>query len=215
VSESTEALIERLAARAEPVRRLRPPVVRALAWLALTTVVSAVAVAWLADMETFFGRARELRQLIELGATLATGLLAIVAAFHLSVPDRSPRWALLPLPTLAVWLAVAGAGCVASWVNGTASDLGESSECFAIIVAVSIPLGITVLWALARAKPLVPSRVAAVGGLGVAALAAFLLQFFHPFDVTVLDLALHAVAVALVVGAASWSPRLVPSLYES
>ncbi len=40
--------------------------------------------------------------------------------------------------------------------------------------------------------------MAALGTLGVAATAAFTLQFFHPFDVTVIDLALHLAAVALV-----------------
>ena len=37
----------------------------------------------------------------------------------------------------------------------------------------------------------------------MAAASAFILQFFHPFDVTAIDLALHLVAVALVVAIAS------------
>ncbi|HKF71361.1 MAG TPA: hypothetical protein VKB68_06405, partial [Stellaceae bacterium] len=53
---------------------------------------------------------------------------------------------------------------------------------------------------LRRARPLAPVRVAAIGGLGVAAIAAFLLQFFHPFDVTTLDLSVHIVAIAIVIG---------------
>jgi hypothetical protein len=52
---------------------------------------------------------------------------------------------------------------------------------------------------LRRARPLDALPVAAVGTLGVAATAAFVLQFFHPFDVTVIDLALHLAAIALVV----------------
>jgi len=42
----------------------------------------------------------------------------------------------------------------------------------------------------------------------VGALAAFALQFFHPFDVTVIDLGVHVIAVALVVSAASAAQRL-------
>jgi hypothetical protein len=38
-----------------------------------------------------------------------------------------------------------------------------------------------------------------MAGLGVASLAAFLLQFFHPFDVTVIDLGLHLAGIATVV----------------
>jgi hypothetical protein len=42
-----------------------------------------------------------------------------------------------------------------------------------------------------------------VGALGVAALAAAALQFFHPFDVTVTDLALHGAAAGVVILASS------------
>jgi hypothetical protein len=59
------------------------------------------------------------------------------------------------------------------------------------------------LWLLARARPIEPVPVALTAGLGIAALAAFLLQFFHPFAVTFLDLATHLAAVLLVVGAAT------------
>ena len=45
-------------------------------------------------------------------------------------------------------------------------------------------------------SPRCRSRI--TGGLGAASLAAFLLQFFHPFDVTFMDLAVHAFAVTLV-----------------
>jgi hypothetical protein len=48
-----------------------------------------------------------------------------------------------------------------------------------------------------------------VGGLGVAALSAFVLQFFHPFDVTVMDLATHLAAVALVIGGAALAERIL------
>ena len=52
-----------------------------------------------------------------------------------------------------------------------------------------------------------------MGGLAAAALAAGLLEFFHPFDITIIDLAAHFVAVAVVVGVASLfgrRPRPVP-----
>jgi len=52
---------------------------------------------------------------------------------------------------------------------------------------------------LRRAVPLDPLAVLAVGGLGVAALSAVVLQFFHPFDTTIIDLVLHMVAVLTVV----------------
>jgi hypothetical protein len=55
-------------------------------------------------------------------------------------------------------------------------------------------------WRLSRAAPIDPLPVAALGGLGAAALAAFLLQFFCPSAVTFLDLAVHLAAIAIVIG---------------
>ena len=62
-----------------------------------------------------------------------------------------------------------------------------------------MPLAAGLFWMLRRARPIAPLPVAALGTLGVAATAAFMLQFFHPFDVTVIDLALHLAAVGLVI----------------
>ena len=59
------------------------------------------------------------------------------------------------------------------------------------------------LWLLSRARPIDPAPVALLGGLGAAALAAFLLQFFHPFQVTFIDLAFHLLAVTIVIGGAA------------
>jgi len=77
--------------------------------------------------------------------------------------------------------------------------VGESAHCFIFITAASVPLAIGLFWMLRRARPMGALTVAALGTLGVAATAAFVLQFFHPFDVTVIDLAFHLAAVGLVV----------------
>ena len=208
---TTDQLIHRLTQDARPVRRLRPPFVRVAIWIASVAAGATAIVSALADVPVFMARTQDTRQMIELAATLSTGVLAIVAAFEMSLPDRARAWALLPLPTLALWIGSAGTGCVQNWIAGVPSDLAESADCFGIIVATSLPLGIALLWMLRRAKPLSPGPVAAMGGLGIAGISAFLLQFFHPFDVTVIDLAIHAVAVALVVGLSAWSARAVPA----
>lgn len=205
VSENTDRLISKLVADGSPVRRLRAPLWRALAWLLVVVAIAAAAVLAFADFEVFDRRVQDPRLVVELIATLLTGISGVIASFHVSVPDRSPAWALLPVPPLLLWLASSGYGCWRHWIefgpDGWA--VGDSANCFVFILGVSIPLGATLLFVLRRAAPLAPVRVAAVGGLGVAAIAAFLLQFFHPFDVTLMDLAVHLIAVALVVGIAS------------
>jgi hypothetical protein len=67
------------------------------------------------------------------------------------------------------------------------------------ITSASVPLAVGLFWMLRRARPIDPLPVAAIGTLGVAATAAFILEFFHPFDVTVIDLTWHLSAVGLVV----------------
>lgn len=210
-SRATDQLIARLTADAAPVKRLRHPIARAIFWLAGAAAGASLLVAGLANTAEFMARAQDLRQKIELIATLATGILAVLAAFEMSLPDRSRAWALLPMPALALWLATTGLGCLQGWIDGTPTDLRESAECFLILIGTSIPLGLALSWMLRRAKPMEPMPVAAMGGLGVAGIAAFVLQFFHPFDITIIDLAIHAVAIGMIVGVSALSNRSVPA----
>jgi hypothetical protein len=74
-------------------------------------------------------------------------------------------------------------------------------------------MGIALLFFLAKAKPLAPAPVAALGGLGIAGIAAFVLEFNHPIDASFLDLGWHAAAVGLVVAATSlWGRRRAEAL---
>jgi hypothetical protein len=209
VVETTEQLIARLAADARPVRRLKPPLLRAAYWLLGVAVIAAVGIFWFSDLAEFSRRAQDPKLVLEMIATLATGIAAVVAAFYLSLPDRASAWELLPVPPLALWIITSGHNCYDKWISyGEGWTLGESAHCFRFILASSIPLGITLLLMLRRAQPLAPTRVAAIAGLGVAAVSAFLLQFFHPFDITFMDLAVHAVAIAIVVLVSSASARI-------
>lgn len=209
MTSGTDRLIERLAAAAQPVRRLQPPVLRAGLFLAAVAAVLAAVVLLFADLDLFARRAADPKLAAELVFTLLTGILAVIAAFELSLPDRAAAWALLPLPSLALWIASSGYSCWRHFlVHGPEGwIIGESANCFRFILAVSVPLAVCLVILLRRAAPLTPVRVAAVGGLGVAAIAAFTLQFFHPFDVTFMDLAVHAAAVAIIIAAVAAAER--------
>jgi hypothetical protein len=134
------------------------------------------------------------------GSTL-TAILAAIAAFQTSLPDRKPAWALLPVPGLVLWVGASGLGCFRSWLApGThPADINEARDCLVFILAVSVPLSILLVVMLRRGYPLRPNLTAATGGLAAAAAAATLLNFFHPFDAAATDLAVHAIAVVLVV----------------
>ncbi len=205
----TDQVIARLMRDAPPVRRLRPPFLRACLWLAAFAAVSTAGIMLFADMAVFHHRMVTFEMQIELFGTLATGLLAVIAAFELSMPDRSHRWALLPFPALAVWLAGSGAGCYRSWLVSRDGmwALGDTWHCFGFVMGFGLPISLALLWALRAARPVSPFPVALMGGVGAAALAAFLLQFFHPFDVTFMDLSVHALAVLVLVCAVTWRGR--------
>jgi hypothetical protein len=197
----TDRLIESLAAQLQPVRRLRAPLLRALLWLALVGAVSGLLIASEAHLGMFMQRMATPRVAVDCIATALTAITAIIAAFELSVPGHSPWWSALPVPPFLLWLGSSGLGCLANGLSlhGPNGFVGESYMCFVFIAGVSVPLAAGLFWMLRRARPIAPLPVAALGTLGVAATAAFILQFFHPFDVTVIDLTLHLAAVALVV----------------
>jgi hypothetical protein len=198
---TTQDLIESLAANAKPVRRLRPPLARATAWLVAFVAVVTVATVATGAWPAMIARLEDTRFAVEMAATFVTGLAAIIAAFYLSLPGRSRFWMLLPLPPLLLWLASSGYGCYQNWAayDPMGWRLGRSSDCFVFIITMSIPVAVALYIALRRALPLDPLRVMVTGGLGVAGLAAATLQFYHPFDVTLVDLAVHVFAVLLVV----------------
>jgi len=194
----TDDLIARLASDAPPVKPLAPPMRRALVTLGAIGIAGLLAIA-LSDVRVFLSRyaAREIWMGLEMAAVLATGLLAVTAAFFASVPGRSKLWSAAPLPFLAAWLALSGKGCADLAATGELRS-GDSWHCLLFITGSGLVLAVPLAWALSRARPVDPVRVALLAGLGTAALSTFLLTFFHSFDVTVIDLAVHIVAILVV-----------------
>jgi hypothetical protein len=198
---SHDELISSLSSDLRPVTRLASPLVRAIAWIGIVAAL-AVVLAMISDLDAVERRlaATPDMWLAVLGSIL-TAVCAGVAAFELSVPDRTPAWALLPLPPLAMWVAASGAGCLRGLVlPGThLASMHETGDCLIFILGLSVLLGAILLLMLRRAFPLRPDLTAMTGGLAVAAAAASLLNLFHPFDAALTDLAVHAIAVAIVI----------------
>jgi hypothetical protein len=205
-SAAYDRLIRDLATDLKPVRRLRPPSVRALAWLAVV-VAMAIVLATIGDLSALGHRLAATPDMwLAAAGSALTAILAAVAAFQLSLPDRSRAWALLPLPAALLWIIASGVGCLRVWfVPGThAADLSEERDCLLFIVGLSVPLSALLIVMLRRACPLRPALTAAIAGLAAAAGAATLLIFFHPFDASATDLAVHVFAVTLVI-VANWA----------
>jgi len=194
-------LIGDLSADLKPVRRLPAPWLRALVWLGAVAIVAAVLVATRTLLPALGIIGNDPFMVPGAYASLATAVLAALAAFELSLPDRSDAWALLPLPALAVWIVLNGLGCLATLaIPGTQTSPFQFMVCLSLIFAISLPLTVAMVLMVRRARPLRPLRVAVLSGLAASAAAATLLVLIHPHDSAVLDLAAHAVAVAVIIG---------------
>src|SRR6516162_7228350 len=199
---TTPDLIDALATNLAPVRRLRPPAIRAFGWLLLAALMLALLVVSQGIRPDLAQRLREPTFILGMAGTLLTGILAAVAAFMLSLPDRSRFCLLLPAPALVLWLSTIGYQCLTNWVslepNGI--HLGETAQCFATLVLTSLPLSLAMLVMLRYAAPLRPIAVTLTGSLAVAAITATTLSLFHDLDATVMILTWNLGTAALFVG---------------
>jgi len=197
----TPDLIASLAANATPVRRLRPPVMRAACWLLLAAVVLTLLAINQGIRPDLVERLREPAFATGLAASVLTGVLAAIAAFLFSLPDRSRLWLLLPMPSLVLWLSNIGYQCLVQWIDigPDGVSLGEAARCFATLVLTSLPLSLAMLVMLRYAAPLRPTAVTLTGSLAVAAITATALALFHTIDATVMILMWNVGTAALFV----------------
>lgn len=208
---NTEELIEALVDLAAPVRRLRPPLVRAALWLVLATSVLALIGIAHGVRPDIDERLQQPMFVIRMLSALATAVLASIASFRISLPDTSRWWVLLPAPALILWVSTIGYGCLADWVSigPDGVRLGEAVQCFATLLMTSVPLSIAIVIMLRYAALLRPTEVSVTAGLAVAAMTAFALSLFHGLDATVMILMWNLGVALLIAGFASLFGRSI------
>ncbi|QRQ85897.1 NrsF family protein [Cupriavidus oxalaticus] len=198
----TPDLIDALVADATPVRRLRPPAMRAMCWLLLAVVTLAL-VAFHHGLRPDLALRLEQEVFVTgVAAATLTGVLAAVAAFMASVPGHSRRWLLLPVPSLLVWFATIGYGCLTDWIRIGPGGIspGETASCLATLALVSTPLSFALLRMLRYTARLSPTPVAMCGALAVAAMTTTALSFLHPIDASAMVLLWNFGVALLFVG---------------
>ena len=211
----SEDLIAALAAEAKPVKPLRPPMARAALWIAVAGAIVALSV-WLHGVnEDLLADMSEPYHALEWLLTLATGIGAIVAAFYVSLPDRSPRWALLGLVPAGAWLATVGFGCFAEFLTMGAAAFawGEPWMCLRYIAEMGVPLTVLMLVILRYAGPVRPLATMLLAALGMSGLSAAGLAFFHPVHTAWLGLVWHGAALAIVLASGALGSALLRMLY--
>jgi len=198
---STDALIDGLVAGAQPVRRMRTPFVRAASYLALTAAVIAALVAWQGVRFDLLVRLAQPGFSLSLGGAIATGILAAWSAAALSVPGRSRLWLLLPLPTLAIWLASVGQGCLINWITLGDGQVqrAEVIDCTLSLMLAALPLTAAMLALLRRAAPIPLGPATLAGGLAAAGLTSAAMTLLHQHDASVMVLIWNVGTLALVV----------------
>ena len=206
---TTPELIASLVADAAPVRRLRSPVASAAGWLMLAALLLALIAVAHGLRPDFELRLRQPLFAAGIAASLLTAVLAAVASFIVSLPDRSRAWLLLPAPALLAWLSTIGYGCLTDWVSvqpGTITP-GETARCFATVLLVGTPLSLALLVRLRHAALLAATPVAITGSLAVAAMTATALTLFHPLEASALILIWNLGSAALLVMLGGWYGR--------
>jgi hypothetical protein len=198
---ATEQLIDTLAEKLQPVRPLRKPLLRALLWSAFASLVIAL-VAMIGGSRADLAHAMtEATFLFPLIGSWLTGLTAAVAAFHVSLPDRSRRWLWLPVAPVLLWGTGFAYTCLVnpSDIPGSLALLPESA-CLMTILATSAGLIVVLLPMLRRVKTLRPGLTAWLGCLAVAGFADTAHLLVHTEQDSLLALTVNLVpAVVLIV----------------
>jgi hypothetical protein len=201
---TTPDLIDELAANVLPVRPLHGPVTRAACWLLLAALILALLVSGRGVRPDIAQSFQDPTFVLQTTGMVLTGVFAAVAAFMLSLPDRSRLWSLLPAPTLFLWVSTIGYQCLFDWVSfgPDGVGLGETTRCFATLVLTSLPLTLAMLIMLRYAAPLRPTLTTLIGSLAIAAFTAVALSLLQNLDATVMILMWNLGTAVMIVGLA-------------
>lgn len=183
----TDDLISALVANLRPVRRLRPPLVRATGFLLLAALILAMIAAAHGWRPGLLVRLAEIRFALSLTGAVFTGVLAAVAAFLVSLPGRSRHWLWLPFPALVLWFSSIGYQCLRLWtpMASEGASPGETVSCIATLLLTSLPLSLALALMLRHAASFNPGPVIFAASLSVAGITAAALTLFHPLDASV------------------------------
>lgn len=199
--DAVNTMIERLVADLAPVPPVTSPGRTMATWLGVVFAFFVMLLPF-GDFAALIARLQSAPDMwLAIVGAILTSITAAWTAFLFNLPDRTRAWALLPMPPMALWVGASGMGCLREWSLPEFGEIPahEMIDCFAIIVAVSIPLSVMMLFTLRRGYSLMPRAVLVFAGLSVAAAASVILQLFHPFDATAIDLAVHFLAIMIVV----------------
>lgn len=199
--ETTDDLIERLSASGTPVRPLSSPIIRALATLLPMLTLMTIGAYAFGNTQPLIDHLSEPVFATGFLASLVTGISAVIAALHLSIPGRSESWSWAPLLPAATWFGVGFWQC-STYVgqNGIHEyNMFASADCFVFIAMTGTVIAVTLFASLRNRVSTNLFAVTALCGLGAATLANTMLAAFHPPATNPIDFLTHIVAGTAII----------------
>lgn len=182
----TEKLISELGKDAAPVRRLRPPPVRAAMWAAIALFVITVMVFPLGGLRPNLDLALgKPGFLIENLFVFMAGVCATIAAFRLGVPDtrlRKSTLALIGFSTL-VWLYLNVVTLAGAEQAGLSTALGGAGSHCVMLLTALVGFPVALLFAMIRrAAPAFPGWAGYSGFIAATSFGALAMRYICGTD---------------------------------
>lgn len=197
---SNPELIQRLVADLDAPTIGAPAVpVRLVVWTALSALASLAMVVLLLKLSPHLANGPSPSLLFGVGAAAALALGALYSAVKLSYPEGNAdlRWLALPLAILAAGVVLEMARSPRNiW---SSQVFGHNPLlCFLLVVALSLPVFVAVLFALRAGATTHPRRSGAMAGLVAGGIGSALFTLHCPVDSLLFAGTWHALAVLAV-----------------
>lgn len=207
MNQTTDNLIAELTGDLKPVKRLSPPGMRLLGWMALALPASLVLGALVEQqhLSLAFERIHDTRIMLELAAILATALSAGYAALSSAQPGRSEKVWMLPVVPFLVWLSFVSETCwqLFERVGADQFSFAPHWTCYPSVVATGFAPAMLMVVLLRRGAITRPTVSVVLGTLAASALGAVGLRLYHPPDATVLLIIWQFIATVTFLGLAA------------
>lgn len=193
---STEDLIGRLVRDTRPVKRSSPPRILFAQWSAIGLLYLAVGVLSIGARDDLAKIWHESGFVVHSLIVMSVTVLAAIAAFKASIPDRQQRLLVVSSAiALAAWLA----WMVSALITAGEPHAGYGWKCLRNIVVFAVPLGVLTYHLISKAAPLRTGTAGWLTGLSAAAAADLATRFICRNDHALHALIWHFIPV-LVLG---------------
>lgn len=196
----TERLVASLVDDLRPVRPLRPPVVRAVSWLAAEIAIFlafAIIHGFRPDLAEQFAKPEFL---FEWGAALLTAVVTAIATFHVSIPGQKGWWVEISATAIGVWILSLVLGAVAE-VRALGLDgivMRTSWECVEFLTGSGFLTIGAALYLVRTGAASSPAATVMLTAISVTALASWNLELFHRLNTITQLLVWHLTTIIII-----------------